>query len=273
MDMDYLGRDDAPFSGELWTQIDQTVVSGIKQTLVGRRFLPLYGPLGGSVRVATIDAPGHIEEFEDGFVSTSNRSLAEVPQLYADFWLNWRDMENARKDDRSMDLSAARSAAFNVARTEDRMVFYGNERLGIKGLLTVEGSQKIARHNWNQGENPFLDVAAGVTALEQADRLGRYALILSSDMYLQLERLQPNTGLLERARVADYLDGRVFKSTVLEEKTAVLVCCESPYMDLLVGQDFATAYLEMVDLNHHLRIMETALLRIKAPDAIVVFSE
>lgn len=271
--MDYLSRDDAPFSGALWDQIDQTVVGSIKQTLVGRRFLPLYGPLGSSVRVATIDAPGHIEEFEDGFVSTSKRNLAEVPQLYADFWLNWRDMANAQKDDMPVDLSAARSAAFNIARNEDRMVFYGNERLGIKGLLNAEGSQKLTLRNWSQGENPFLDVAAGVTALEQADRLGRYALILSSDMYLHLERLQPNTGLLERARVADYLGGRLFKSTVLEEKTALLVCCESPYMDLLVGQDFATAYLEMVDLNHHLRIMETALLRIKAPDAIVIFGE
>lgn len=270
--MDYLSRDDAPFSSELWNQIDQTVVSGIKQIVVGRRFLPMHGPLGGGVQTATVDAPGHSEDFgEDGFVSTSRRSLTEVPQLYADFWLYWRDMEHAKDNDRNVELSAARSAAFNIARTEDRMIFYGNERLGMKGLLTVEGSQKIKRNDWSQGEDAFQDVAAGVTLLEQADRLGRYALIVSSDLYVQLERLQANTGLLERQRIADYLGGRLFKTTVLQPNTALLGCCESPYMDLLVGQDFATAYLEMVDLNHHLRIMETALLRIKAPNAIVVF--
>lgn len=269
--MDYLSRDDAPFSAELWSEVDKTVVDAIKQTIVSRRFLPFYGPLGGGARVATIDAPGHSEEFDDGFVKTTNRRLAEIPQLYADFWLQWRDMESAVQTERPIDLSAARMAAFNIARTEDRMVFYGNDSLGLTGLLNTSGSQQIKRKDWSQGENPFLDIAAGVAMLENADRLGRYALIVSTDLYLQMERLQPNTGMLERSRIADYLGGRLYKSTILKEKTAVLVCCESPYMDLLVGQDFATAYLEMVDLNHHLRIMETALLRVKAPDAIVVY--
>ena len=42
-------------------------------------------------------------------------------------------------------------------------------------------------------------------------------------------------------------------------------------MDLAVGLDLSVSYLELKDLNHSLRIVETALPRIKRADAIVVF--
>ena len=42
-------------------------------------------------------------------------------------------------------------------------------------------------------------------------------------------------------------------------------------MDLVIGIDMTTAYLELVDLNHHMRVLETVLPRIKRQDAIVVF--
>ena len=46
---------------------------------------------------------------------------------------------------------------------------------------------------------------------------------------------------------------------------------EPQYMDLAVGADLSVGYLEQRDLNHCFRILETAALRIKRPDAIVVF--
>lgn len=44
--MDYLGRDSAPLGGALWTQLDAAVISAAKTVLTGRRFLPLFGPMG-----------------------------------------------------------------------------------------------------------------------------------------------------------------------------------------------------------------------------------
>ena len=41
-------------------------------------------------------------------------------------------------------------------------------------------------------------------------------------------------------------------------------------MDLAVGIDMSTAYLEQKDLNHSFRIMETIIPRIKDSNAIVV---
>ena len=88
---------------------------------------------------------------------------------------------------------------------------------------------------------------------------------------LDLQRIQPGTGLMEIDRVSTMVEGRVFRAPVLGIKKAVLVCCEPQYMDLVIGQDIQTAYLELVDLNHHMRVLETVLPRLKEQEAVVVF--
>lgn len=58
----------------------------------------------------------------------------------------------------------------------------------------------------------------------------------------------------------------------MKDNTAVLVCAEPQYMDLVIGQDMITSYLETRNLNHYFRIIETILLRIKNRDAVIVYS-
>ena len=101
--------------------------------------------------------------------------------------------------------------------------------------------------------------------------LGRYALVLSPEVYLNLQRLVPNVGLLELDRIAKLVDGRVYPAGPYGAGKAVLVCAEPQYMDLAVGADLAVGYLEQKDLNHYFRILETVALRLKEPKAVVVF--
>ncbi len=267
--MEYLGRDGAPLAGQLWNGIDDAVIKAAANVLTGRRFLTLHGPVGAGAQFAKIDRKGKQEDFGDGFVKTANRQVVEVPQLFADFWLYWRDLEATGGT--GADLSAAQFAAQTLALQEDKMIYYGLPELGLEGLLSAKGVTSLKRSDWGSGEGSFSDVANALAKLEQAGYVGRYALIVSSDLFVQLQRIQPGVGLLELDRVKSLLDKRVYKATALKPGTALLVCAEPYCVDLLLGQDITTAYLEQVDLNHHLRIMETALLRIKCPDAIVVF--
>ena len=267
--MEYLGRDGAPFSEELWDEIDEKVISVAKKVLTARRFLPFKGPVGAGVQFVKVNHKSRTEEFEDGFVKSTGRNIVEIPQLYSDFWLYWRDLEETPLNGVSTDLSAVSYAAQKIAQTEDKMVFYGIPDLGIDGLLTVKGSQALKRSDWTKGEGSFTDIAKAVSMLEQKDYMTSHTLVLSPDLYIQLQRIQQGTGVLEIDRIKNLVD-KVIKSTALKNNTALLVSAESYCMDLLVGQDMNTAYLEAVDMNHHLRIMETALLRIKDPAAIVV---
>lgn len=269
--MDYLARESAPFSPEIWEEIDQAVIETAKKHLVCRRFLSIYGPLGPGTAGVTIDDTVKAEEFIDGVATVSGRRLIELPQLYEDFVLLWRDLEESEKNGAPLDLSAARAAAQKSACREDDLILFGDQSLGMEGLMNAQGANKITRGDWQEGENAFRDVAAGVAILQEKHLLGRYALALSPDLYLDLQRIQPGLGMTELKRVSKLLDGRVYPAGVFGTKRAVLVCAEPQYLDLAIGADLSVGYLELKDFNHCFRILETAALRIKNPESIVVF--
>ncbi len=271
--MDYLFRESAPLTGELWEKIDNIVVRTASRQLIGRRFINLYGPLGAqtlSVPVDDLTKRGTFEE-DGAVIKTGGRVYKELPLLYSDATLYWRDIENSQGSDLPIDLSSVAEATAQCAKKEDELIFFGSKALGYDGLFSTEGSSHIARSDWKTGENPFSDVAKGVELLTDKGIWGRMALIMSPDLYTQLQRIQPGTGKMEIDRVSALVDGNVFRSPVLGTNKAILVGADSQYMDLAVGQDLAAAYLETKDLNHALRILETLLLRIKRTDAIVVY--
>ena len=96
--------------------------------------------------------------------------------------------------------------------------------------------------------------------------------MVAPDLFLDLQRLQPSTGMLEIDRIQKLIGDNVFMTSALAPGKAVLVCAEPEYVDLAVGLDLSVGYLELADFNHTFRIMETAALRVKDPAAIVVFA-
>lgn len=269
--MDYLAREGAPLSSDIWEKIDAAVIDNAKKHLVCRRFLSLYGPLGAGTYAVAVDSADKDEEFANGVGRITGRRMVELPQLYQDFALLWRDMEDAQKQGYPLDLSAAAAAAQRSAKQEDDLILFGNQALGAEGLFNTTGAFKIKRGDWSQGEDAYKDVAHGISYLSSNSMLGRYALVLSPEIYLQLQRLQPNVGLLELDRIAKLVDGRVYPAGSYGAGKAALVCAEPQYMDLAVGADLSVGYLEQKEFNHYFRIMETAALRVKQPKAIVIF--
>lgn len=259
--MDFLSREGSPLPEALWEKIDETVVSAAKKALVGRRFLSLYGPLGAGMQSINVDDFAALGETEGSPVKTLGRQYVELPVLYKDFFMLWRDIENSEKLGLPIDLSAAMNAAVQAARQEDELVF--------SGLLSVKGAKKVKKGDWSTGETPVTDVCQGLTYFTEAGIIGKAALIVSPDLYLQLQRIQPGTGITEYERVKELV--KLYQTPVLGKNKAVLVNPQPQYMDLAVGQDLATAYLETKDLNHYLRILETVLPRIKNKDAIVIY--
>jgi uncharacterized linocin/CFP29 family protein len=234
--------------------------------------LHVFGPLGIGVENAIVDDAGMVEEGENGgLIITKGRKLMEIPTIYDDFTILAKDLEYAKKSGFPADLSKAMASAEACALKEDKLIFFGNAKLGYDGLLTASGVNKIGKKDWSAGENAFTDIASAIELLTEKNIYGAYTLIVSLDLYMQMQRLQPGTGLLEIDRIGKLLDGNIYKSPVLGREKALLVCSEERNMDLTIGQDMATAYLEQKDLNHTLRVLETVLLRIKRKQAIVVF--
>ena len=271
MDMSYLSRESSPLSAKVWQQIDAAVVETARGTLTGRRFLHLVGPLGIGAGVVPIDDAAAVTEVvKDGIITTQGRRYVELPLLYEDATLLARDLETAAASGLAPDLTAVRSAARAVARKEDHLIFMGNPELGYEGLVTAQAVNTVERKDWSTGENAFADVAYGIEVLLEKGISGTCVLAVSPDLALQMQRLQPGTGLLEADRVAGLVGGHVVVSPALGTGEAVLVCSEPENMDLVVGQDMTTAFLEQSSLNTSLRVLETVLLRIKRRQAVVV---
>jgi Uncharacterized protein, linocin/CFP29 homolog len=270
--MSYLSKESAAISEDLWSQIDAAVVKAARNVLTGRRFLHVFGPLGIGVGNITIDDADAVEEIaKDGIITTAGRKYVEIPAIYDDFTLLAKDLEITKKTGFPVDLSKAMASAQACALKEEKLIYFGNAELGYDGLLTAPGISKMAKKDWSTGENAFTDIAAAIALLAGKSLYGPYALSVSPDLYMQLQRLQPGTGLLEIDRVGKLLDGHIYKAPVLGKEKAVLVCSDERNMDLVVGQDMATAYLEQKELNHSFRVLETVLPRIKCKQAVVVF--
>lgn len=270
--MSYLSREDSPITHELWEKIDSEIIGAARKALTGRRFLHIYGPLGIGVQNISIDDADIFDEnLEDGFITTKGRRYVEIPTLYEDFSILAKDMESCKTSGYPIDLSRAARSAEICARKEDSFLFFGNNPLGYEGILTASGINRIERSDWTFGENAFTDLVTALELFTVKGIYGPYTLILSPDLYMQLHRIQQGTGLLEIDRVNKLLNGNVHQTPVLGTGKAVIVCSDPKNIDLVIGQDLATAYLEQKDLNHSFRILESILLRIKNRSAITVF--
>ncbi len=269
--MNFLARDTVTFPEGFWDTLDKTIINTLKNNLVGRQFLPLYGPLGAGTLNIQVDEISAGEEESEGLVKTNGRHFVELPQIYEDFTLSWRDLENSEKTGYPLDLTKAIRAAQAMAGKEDNLIFFGSEFLKSKGLMNTPGTKSLKRSDWSQGENAFSDIVEGFSLLRSKGIIGRYSLLVSPDIFAKLHRIQPTLGILEADRISKMLEGRLFQTPVLGKDNAVLVCAEPQYMDLTVGKDIETGYLETKDFNHVFRILETAALRIKCKDAIIIY--
>jgi uncharacterized linocin/CFP29 family protein len=276
---EYLQREQAPFAPAEWAAIDQTVVRTAQTVLVGRRFLSLVGPFGAGIEALPNDTlggagGGHIDllgNAEDDALTIQDRRFLPLPLLYKDFWVHWRDLESSRLLGVPLDVGKAAAAAAATAQTEDRLIFDGEPSLGLPGLRSVAGRQTLPMSDWDTMGRAFADVVEGVRVLTQAGFTGPYALLVSPRLYADLNRIFDASGVLELEQVEKLARRGVYPTAALPEPSALLIDSGAQNVDLAVGLDLSTAYIESSNLNHHLRVLESLVLRIRRPAAICTY--
>jgi uncharacterized linocin/CFP29 family protein len=275
--VDFLLRDQAPLTPEQWAQIDAAVEDVGRRSLVGRRIVPVLGPLGAGAQVVPDDIyrdadRGGLDllgEDDVGIVRGAERRYLPIPLLYKDFRLHWRDLDANFQGCMPFDSGPATAAATVVARTEDTLIFNGDDRLGYQGLLNVAGRGVITIRDWNELGNAFRDVVTATQYLTDAGFYGPYAVVVSPRLYAAMNRVYENTGVLEIEQVQKLASAGVYRSAAIPDGRAVVIAVGASNMDLVVGQDLVAAYVESENLNHHFRVVESLILRIKRPQAVV----
>src|SRR5581483_11618619 len=154
---DFLGRDQSRLSTAQWADLDETVVSIARRSLIGRRILKLFGALGPGVQVAPNDrflgrnngSMDMLGESEDEEITPSSRVYLPLPILHKDFVVHCRDLAEENQTGMHMDSGGAASAASYCARLEDELIFNGNADLGYDGLRTVNGRMTVPLSDWS----------------------------------------------------------------------------------------------------------------------------
>lgn len=255
---DYLMRQDAPITGELWAAIDEMVVTVMRKILVGRRVLDLVGPLGWGVEVAPVF--GFTEE-DGAAIIVERTEYAPLEELSQEFVLRARQIAIARQTPYTIDLGAVALAATNLAWAEDALVLGGLARLS-------ECSGELG--DWGTLGGPFSAMANAVAQLQNTGFDPPYAAIMSPAMYARLASLF-EYGRRELDLVQSLLGAGIYQSTDASVADQVLVLSPQPWnMDLVVGQDATVAWLGNDGLDQRFRAFETLLLRVKRPGGVCV---
>mgnify|MGYP005833297917 CR=1 FL=1 len=285
---DFLMRDDAPLTTEEWARLDDVVVAAAKKLLVGRRVIPVHGPVGPGLQTLVVDryqvspacvhqggAEGCCEggecqgECDCEVVDVSQRMIVQVPLIHKDFVLHWRDIATSRQFGLPLELGQAAAAAAMVARKEDEMIF---------AELLAAAKTRVAAGDWDQPGSVFANLVAASSALVEAGAYGPYAAVVSPAVYAKMHRPMGGggrgmgIGMLEIVQARELASGGVFQTPALKDSQALLIAQGPQNVDLMLGQDLATAYLGPEAMAHRFRVLESLALRIKRPEAIAVIA-
>jgi uncharacterized linocin/CFP29 family protein len=247
-----------------------------RRSLIGRRFIDLYGPLGAGVQTVPLDQFAGVEagavdlvgELETAPVFAERRTFKTIPLVYKDFLLHWRDIEAARGHNMPLDVSSAAGAAAFLSQREDQLIFWGDEALGIEGLMNAKGRTVLSIADWSKPGSAYQNIIEATEKLNQQDHFGPYALVTSPTLFSQLHRIFEKTGVLEIETIRDLCTDGVYASNRLQGAQAVVVSTGRENLDLAVAMDMTVAYLGAERMNHPFRVVESVLLRLKHPDAI-----
>lgn len=273
---DFLNRQSSPLSDEQWKAFEDAIVKTAREQLVGRRFMTLVGPLGAGVQHINIDSlSGEFEadldlegETESGVIVQARRSYKNIPILYKDFKILWRDIETAEISGIPLDTALAAACAYSVALAEDNLIFNGKAEMGISGLFTVQGKNSLPISDWNESGMAYDDVVKAIEILSLKGFYGPYAMVTNPKMYAALNKVYKDTPYLELDRIKNLMTAGIFQSPAICSNSAVIVSTGAQNFDLVIAMDMNLAFLETTKMNHIFRVLEMVIPRIKRPDAI-----
>jgi uncharacterized linocin/CFP29 family protein len=308
VNMEILGRENAPFSPRVWQQIDATVNAVKMSNCTARRFLEVDGPYGLGLTSMTRDdqwlapaaggatagawdvpralppAPGEDPDQMGRRGTFLSFSRAEpVPLLASEFIIGMRSIEAFDDDCQPLDLARVTRAARDLALEEERLLYYGNATARLGGLLTAPNATPVRpRPPWREQQLLCALIDFAIQNLAGRGFSGPYALALSPRLYAMLHTLMAGTEVVLVDLLRELFAVGVFMVPVIQpaltgtgtpvsgEPLGAVITCARPYLRLVLGQEWTTAYRGMTGAYHRFLLMGSLRLDITDENAIQV---
>lgn len=275
-----LGREKLEWSTPLWHHIDQAVRDEAVRSEVASKFIPIRGPFPDALTVPADTINPQTMTIDEG-------STTPLIELWVEFALTQQQVGS--EEQLSTAVSLATRAANMVSQAEDLVIFQGDEGTGSElfkkvrrragpagtGLLKAAGDrlvevEPVDRRLSKYGERTFTGVAEACALLQANGHQGPYALALHSLIYADTWAPLPGTLVMPADRIKPLVSQGYFGTGTLPESTGLLVSLGGNTLDLVVGVDPTTAFLQQDNEGlYHFRVFERFALRIKDPTALV----
>jgi uncharacterized linocin/CFP29 family protein len=303
------GRDKIQWSQEVWDRIDVAVHDECVRTKVASKFLPIH-PVQPRTTTVPSDIILPTDKNAQTLVVDEGATtrLFEIWVEFALTHQQLEQETGAPGETGSSTAVTLATRAANVlSQAEDLLIFQGTGALSNSlitdkvrhrgdlfnlGLLNLSldaavksplpPDQIIAVQPVTQGrygENTFTAVALGYSLLQGKGQYGPYALVLQTVPYADTYAPLANTLIMPADRIKPlvtagfYGTGTLFargKESTLPRFTGLLVSLGGNTMDLVVGVDATTAFMQQdVDGAYRFRVLERFALRLKDLTAII----
>jgi uncharacterized linocin/CFP29 family protein len=282
--MTWQDRDGAPFTQEIWDQIDGVARAAADEVRAARRLVEVVGPLGFAARAGVAEdervAAGADEADREAHVHVPR--VRALPVLHRTFSLGARSVAANELLREPLVLTEVAEAARQIARAEDRLLFRGNAAVGVRGLLTQEDAIELAAGDWSDPARAADDLLAALARLEGEGVHGPFAVAVSPARYYQLLRPYPGSALTPHAQLLPAFPGGIVKAPALaiaeasdaqdpaRGAVAVVVQRSASGPRAVVGQDLAAAYDGREGIFHRLSLVESVTLLPGLPGSVAV---
>lgn len=259
--MNFLKRELSPLVDEAWSEIEQEAVRVLEANLSARHVVDFDGPKGFDFSAVNLGVLSTTEE--TGGVHFGIRQVLPLVELRVPFSMNIWDLDNLARGASHADMEPLIQAALKVAAFEERAVYRGFGKAGIKGLAESAVNRPVGL-----GENPgrYPDtVAEAMLTLSDAGVAGPYALVLGPRLF---RRLSGDVSTYPpRQRIAKMIEGPILHSPVIEG--GYLLSLRGGDFRLTVGQDLSIGYEHHDKKSVSLYLAESFTFRVLSPEALV----
>jgi uncharacterized linocin/CFP29 family protein len=274
-----LGREQVDWSQDVWDAIDAAVHDEFHRTAVALKFIPFHGQVDNAMTV-----PSDIVDLDTMTVDES--AVIALVELGIEFGLTRQQI--AAEVQSLTGLGLATRAANLLAQAEDAVLFSGDaafdeaiftrvqHRSGSAGTGLLGAAhetvsvQPVSGDPKRYEEHTFDAVVHAYSRLQQRGHNGPYALALRSDEYADTFASAARSIVMPADRIKPLVSLGMFGSGMLPASTGVMVSVGGNTMDLVVGVEPTTEFLQVSDAGaYRFRVFERFALRVKDNSAIV----
>jgi len=268
-DTTFLHRDEAPFSDDVWEEIDETVVGAAKAQMSARKLLHTEGPYGLGTR--SIPGPDRVVDTggEDDATTLSASCDLPVARIQRRFTLSIRDIATFEQRGLPLDTDPAAEAAMECAHCEDDLIFNGSDAVGVDGLLNADGINSTKTKTWDEVGTAIEDVISAVTLLDETGFHGPYTLALAPDAYNRLFRRYKAGSMTELDHIREIVTDGVVKAPAINEG-GVLLASGAQFAVIVLGQDLSAGFVGPADNVYEFTVSESVSLDLARPEAVCV---